>query len=345
MLNASKGAISSSKAASINTGDDTRAKDSTLRLATGPLIALLISWGGGTWLNQVSWTHIDKSKAFSVSLIQGDIPQEDKWALEWRDKTVDIYRKLSQSEWGQDLVLWPEAAIPMFAHEAQDVLASIENDALKGHSAFVTGIPFATWNSARTNVLFYNSIAAMGEGFGLYHKQQLVPIGEYIPFEDWLRGTIPFFNLPMSSFTWGARDQRPLVVKDLNMAPFICYEIAYPSLVQRMSKPADFLATISNDGWFGHSIGPVQHFQMVRMRAKETGRYIVRGTNNGITAFIDEHGKVVSEAPHFTRTVLRGVIYPASGLTPWQRAGVYPFLAFTALVLVLASWRARQRRQ
>lgn len=315
------------------------------RKAYAPLLTLLVIWAAGAGLNQVSWTHINKNKPFTVSLIQGNIPQEDKWALEWRDKTVQIYRDLSAKEWGRDLVLWPEAAVPMFAHEAQDVLTSIENDALKGDSAFVTGIPFATWNKARTGVLFYNSIAAMGDGFGLYFKQQLVPIGEYIPFEAWLRGAIPFFDLPMSSFSWGPANQRPLVVKEYNMAPFICYEIAYPSLVQRMSVPADFLATISNDGWFGHSIGPVQHFQMVRMRAKENGRYIIRATNNGITAFIDEHGQVVSEAPEFTRTVLRGVVYPATGLTPWQRAGVYPFLLISALVL-LAGWRCgRQRRQ
>lgn len=305
------------------------------------LVALL--WGAGAWLQTRSWTSIDREDPVTVSLVQGNIPQESKWALEWRDKTVKIYRDLSASEWGRDLVLWPEAAIPMFAHEASDTLADIENDALKGGSAFVTGIPFATWNRGRTEVLMYNSIAAMGDGFGIYHKQQLVPIGEYIPFEAWLRGAIPFFNLPMSSFSWGPRDQRPLYVKAHSLAPFICYEIAYPSLVQRMSVPADILATISNDGWFGTSIGPDQHFEMVRMRAKETGRYLVRATNNGITAIIDDHGQVVSQAPRFQRTVLRGEIWPARGLTPWQRWGVTPVLVLCALLLGIAL--SLQRRQ
>ncbi len=312
------------------------------RRALAPLLALLLLWGAGAVLAPLSWTHIDKSQPLSVSLVQGNIPQESKWALEWRDKTVKIYRDLTVKEWGRDLVMWPEAAIPMFAHEAKDVLADIENDALKADSAFVTGIPFATWNRERTNVLFYNSIAAMGDGFGLYHKQQLVPIGEYIPFEGLLRGAIPFFDLPMSSFSWGPAEQPPLTVKTHAMAPFICYEIAYPSLVQRLSRQADILATVSNDGWFGRSIGPDQHFEMVRMRSRETGRYMLRATNNGITAILDDHGRVIAEAPRFTRTVLRGEVWPAQGLTPWQRYGVTPVLTLCVLLLLLAWRQGRQ---
>lgn len=309
-----------------------------------PLVTLGVIWIGGGLLNPIAWTQIDRSQAMSISLVQGNIPQESKWALEWRDKTVKIYRDLSAQEWGRDIVLWPEAAIPMFAHEAQDVLADIENDALKQGSAFVTGIPYATWNKARTGVLFYNSIAAMGDGLGLYHKQQLVPIGEYIPFEDWLRGAIPFFDLPMSSFTWGPSKQAPLLVKAQPMAPFICYEIAYPELVQRLSKPAAFLTTISNDGWFGRSIGPDQHFEMVRMRAKETGRYILRGTNNGITAIINDQGKVVSQAPRFVAAVLRGEVYAAQGFTFWQRFGVQPILAICLFLLGLGLLSSRRRK-
>ena len=146
----------------------------------------------------------------------------------------------------------------------------------------------------------------------------------------------------MSSFTWGPSNQPPLLVKTQPMAPFICYEIAYPSLVQRLSKSASILTTISNDGWFGRSIGPDQHFEMVRMRAKETGRYILRGTNNGITAIINDQGKVVSQAPRFVPAVLRGEVYPAQGFTPWQRMGLQPILWVCALLLALGLWRSRR---
>lgn len=307
-----------------------------------PLVLVAALWLGGAALDAQRWTALERSQAIRVSLVQGNIPQESKWALEWRDKTVKIYRELSESEWGRDLVLWPEAAIPMFAHEAQDVLADLDNEGLKRGSAFVTGIPYATWSRDRSHVLYYNSIAAMGDGLGLYHKQQLVPVGEYIPYEDWLRGTIPFFDLPMSSFSWGPADQSPLMVQSHPMAPFICYEIAYPQLVQRLSRQAEFLATVSNDGWFGRSIGPDQHFEMVRMRAKETGRYVVRATNNGITAIIDPQGEVTAMAPRFQRTVLRGEVFPASGLTPWQRFGALPLLVSAALLLAFGWRQGRQ---
>ena len=315
--------------------------------APSAIFALAMTWIVGGLLLPISWTEIDKSKPISVSMVQGNIPQESKWALEWRDKTIEIYNNLSANEWGQDVVLWPEAAIPMFAHEATEELLQLEMEALRSNTAFVTGIPFATWNKTQTEVLYYNSIAALGNGVGIYHKQQLVPIGEYIPFENWLRGTIPFFDLPMSSFTWGPRSQAPLMLGDYAMAPFICYEIAYPSLVQRLSRPADYLVTISNDGWFGRSIGPDQHFQMVRMRARETGRYILRGTNNGITAILDDKGDITALAPRFEATVLRGEVYPATGHTPWQRMGVWPLLSSLAALLVLLTglrWR-QQRRQ
>lgn len=311
------------------------------KAAPAAIIALALTWLVGGLLAPIQWTQINRDAPMSVSLVQGDIPQESKWALEWRDKTTAIYQDLSASEWGRDLVIWPEAAIPQFAHEARDLLTALDYQALKTGSAFVTGIPYATWNTDRTQVLFYNSIMASGDGLGIYHKQQLVPIGEYLPFEGLIRGVMPFFNLPMSSFSWGPATQGPLLVKGRTLAPFICYEIAYPSLVARLSK-VDFLVTVSNDGWFGHSIGPAQHFEMVRMRAKETGRYIVRATNNGVTAIIDPQGKVVERVPSFTRTVLRGEIYPANGLTPWQRTGVWPVLLLS-LLLLLISW-ARARR-
>lgn len=314
--------------------------------APAAILMLGLLWIGGGLLKPVAWTQIDRTKPVSVSLVQGNIPQESKWALEWRDKTVKIFRDMTASEWGRDVVVWPEAAIPMFAHEAQLELMELESEALKHQTAFVTGVPYATWNPSRTGVLFYNSIVALGDGFGIYHKQQLVPMGEYVPFEHLLRGLIPFFNLPMSSFSWGPAEQPPLGVKQYRMAPFICYEIAYPSLVQRLSQDTAFLATISNDGWFGRSIGPAQHLQMVRMRALETGRYILRGTNNGATAIIDEQGRITAAIPSFERRVLRGEVYPASGLTPWQRLGVLPVLLLCGLVLVTAgALRWRQQRQ
>lgn len=302
-------------------------------------------WIGGGLLQPLSWTTVDRDQPITATLVQGNIPQESKWALEWRDKTIERYQRLSEPAWGQDLLVWPEAAIPAFIHEATDTLVALHERGQATKTTFMTGIPQAQWNADRTRILYFNSLVALGRGDGLYHKQQLVPVGEYIPFEDWLRGTIPFFDLPMSSFTWGARDQGLLTAGRHAVAPFICYEIAYPQLVARQSAVADYLLTVSNDGWFGTSIGPDQHFEMVRMRARETGRYILRATNNGITAFIDPHGQVIDTAPRFEEAILSGVVYPARGLTPWQRGGTTAVISgVTLLLLLLVGLGWRQRR-
>lgn len=308
-----------------------------------PALAIAAAlWAAGFGLQQVAWTQAT-GQTLSVSIVQGNIPQESKWQLEWRDKTLAIYDKLSEKEWGRDLVIWPEAAIPMFYHEAIDFLAKTRDKALTSHSAFVTGIPYIDPDEATRSLHFYNSIIALGEGSGIYHKQRLVPFGEYIPLEGFLRGVIPFFDMPMSSFSEGRPDQQPLRVKNLWLGPMICYEIAYPDLVRHIAARSDVLTTISNDGWFGGSIGPHQHFQMVRMRAVETGREVIRSTNNGISAVIKSDGRVQEHAPQFRRLVLRATAEARKGLTPYVVMGNWPVLA-VMLLLLGTGWRCSRRQ-
>jgi apolipoprotein N-acyltransferase len=307
-----------------------------------PAVAVAATlWLAGYGLQHTDWTQ-PTGDSLSVSIVQGNIPQESKWQLEWRDKTLAIYDQLSESEWGRDLVIWPEAAIPMFYHEAVPYLETIQDKSLTAHSAFVTGIPYIDPDEATRSLTFHNSIIAMGEGSGIYHKQRLVPFGEYIPFEGLLRGVIPFFDMPMSSFTEGHADQQPLRVQNLWLGPMICYEIAYPELVRHIAARSDILTTISNDGWFGGSIGPHQHFQMVRMRAMETGREVIRATNNGISAIIKADGQVQDIAPQFQRLVLRATAHARTGLTPYVVMGNWPLLGLLAVLLTLAHRRAKR---
>jgi apolipoprotein N-acyltransferase len=308
-----------------------------------PALAVALAlWLAGLGLQQVEWTR-PTGEDLSVSIVQGNIPQESKWQLEWRDKTVDIYRQLSKTEWGRDLVIWPEAAVPMFYHEALDAMAEMEDNALTGHSAFVTGIPWLRVDEARRQYWIHNAILASGEGHGVYFKQRLVPFGEFVPLEAWLRGAIPFLDMPMTSFTEGPADQAPLTVQKLALGPMICYEIAYPDLVRRIAGASDVLVTISNDGWFGASMGPHQHFQMVRMRALENGREVIRATNNGISAIIDARGRVREHAPQFQRLVLRATVQGYQGTTPFMVLGSLPVLLGCALLLALARRRDAAR--
>jgi apolipoprotein N-acyltransferase len=183
----------------------------------------------------------------------------------------------------------------------------------------------------------------------MYHKQRLVPFGEYVPLEQLIRGWIPFFDLEMSSFLAGAANQAPLKVRQQRgdqeqlflIAPYICYEIAYADLVNASARHADMLITVSNDAWFGDSLGPKQHLALAQMRALETQRYVLRATNTGITALIDERGRVLQRLPYERTATLTGTAQMRQGLTPYMMWGLWPLYGISALILALAWWRRR----
>jgi apolipoprotein N-acyltransferase len=183
----------------------------------------------------------------------------------------------------------------------------------------------------------------MGEG--LYHKQKLVPFGEYIPLEQAIRGLLPFFDLPMSSFKQGDKKQALLKVeKDEKLfliAPFICYEIVYPEFVADMAKNSDLLITISNDAWFGDSLGPKQHMAIAQMRALETQRYLLRSTNTGITALVNHKGEIVKQLPTKQRATLTALAQTRQGSTPFMQFGLWPLFIITILILLLGLYRRK----
>lgn len=292
----------------------------------------LIGWQ----LQTIAWTHLKSQEPIRVSIIQGNIPQEIKWDIDYRDAILNLYRERSEQSPPSDLIIWPEAAIPAFEHEVHDFLKQLDRDMRARKTTLIFGS--AVMDGANTDELvFYNSIRALGLGYGLYHKQRLVPFGEFIPFENQIRGLTAFFDLPMSSFSRGKADQNPLVAGVYTIAPSICYEILFPDLTAQLSRNTDVLLTISNDGWFGHSIGPAQHFEMARMRAIETQRYLIRGTNNGISALIDPHGQVTHIAPSFVETTLSGEVFAMQGNTPFMQWGSWPVLGLAGLIVLAMS--------
>lgn len=295
----------------------------------------LSCWPAGLALQSIDWVQPTDNSELGVAMVQANIPQELKWLPEHYQPTLDLYSNLTKPEIGTSLIIWPEAAIPNYFHRATPFLEPLGEQTAAAGTALITGIPHLSADGEG----YHNSIVAMGTASGVYHKQRLVPFGEYVPLENWLRGLIAFFDLPMSHFSQGPEGQALLRVRDLLVAPFICYEIVYPELVRQQSTQADFLITISNDSWFGESLGPLQHLQMARMRALENGRYLLRGTNNGVSAIINERGHVKSQTPQFETTVLRGKVLSMSGRTPYNRSGNWPALLISALLLMIALWR------
>ncbi len=300
------------------------------------IIVLLGAWGAA----QMQFVEPKPSKPLSVSLIQGNIPQNLKWLTEYQEKTIEIYKGLSKSEWGRDLIVWPESSIPMFQTDVPDLLNEMNENGIKNHTAWVTGIPYWDVEASKNanQPLFYNSLIALGDNsIGLYKKQRLVPFGEYIPLSGLLSWVLPSLqNDPsMSGFSRGANDQNPLLVKGHPLAAAVCYEVAYPSLTRRNAENSDFLVTVSNDAWFTGTNGPWQHLQMVQMRAKENGRWFIRATNTGVTAFINEKGHIVEQAPIDKEYVLRGDLPAMQGETWYTRLSDYPILGFSLFLLIL----------
>ncbi|MDK1023160.1 MAG: apolipoprotein N-acyltransferase [Gammaproteobacteria bacterium] len=294
-------------------------------------------WLAALLLSQQHWVEPVTDGELSVSLVQGNIDQRIKWRREMIEPILDLYWQMSQTEWEQDLIVWPEAAITLFKHRATDFLDKVDSKGKQTNTAVITGIPTIDPETQAHR----NSVVALGMGSGTYQKRRLVPFGEYVPLEQWLRGLITFFNLPMSHNNSGPMEQDPMLVGPWKVSTSICYEVVYPELVRRSVAAPDFLLTISNDTWFGKSIGPIQHMQMARMRALENGRYLIRATNNGVTAIVDEQGHILRSLPQFTRGILRGEVKVMSGTTPFSRWGSLPVLLVCGLGLLLAAVTGR----
>ncbi len=290
----------------------------------------LAPWLLGPLFNTITWVQ-PLNKEVTIGLVQANIAQDEKWQPAKIPGHIKLQEELTEELWGKQVVVWPEAAIPMLYAKAKPIIERLNQRAQQHNSAFFTGIPYRN-----TDGDYHNSIVALGSGSGIYFKRRLVPFGEYVPLENVLRGLIDFFDLPTSHFTPGPAEQSFLLANGLHVAPFICYEVVYPALLRTGNKPLpDFLLTISNDTWFGASIGPLQHLQMARMRALELGRAMIRSTNNGVSALIDADGSITAQTAQFEQQVLTGTIHLYSGKTPYARFGNHALLLFCAACVAL----------
>ncbi|MEM9743944.1 MAG: apolipoprotein N-acyltransferase [Pseudomonadota bacterium] len=312
------------------------------RIRTGFLSFSVVAalYGAGLGFDRISWVELGLPR--SVALVQGNVDQATKWRPENREPIIGRYLELSAPHWGRDLIVWPEASITLLEHQAAPRLQRWSRQGEARGTTLVLGIPSVQPDPrSETGYRFNNMAVALGAGEGRYAKRRLVPFGEYVPLESVLRGLIDFFDLPMSRARPGDRRQRLLDLDGVPASMAICYEIAYPDLIAADVPEAQVLLTISNDAWFGASIGPHQHLQLAQMRAREAGRYVLRSTNSGVTAIIDERGRIVDRLAQFQPGVLTGEFRPATGATPYARYGDLPLLVLVVLAaLAVVSLRA-----
>lgn len=310
-------------------------------LGAGLLLAGL--WGGGLWLKDHPWTR-PAGAPLTVAAMQGNVEQNMKWDPEQLNAQLALYRDMTLAEAPADLYVWPETAVPVLKEYAEGYLAVMGRIASERNAALITGVPLRQ-PDASGRPRYYNALLALGQGGGTYLKQKLVPFGEYVPLQDLLRGLIAFFDLPMSDFARGPADQALPTARGYRIAPYICYEVVYPEFAASLAARSELLLTVSNDAWFGTSIGPLQHLQMAQMRALESGRWMIRATNNGVTALIDPFGRVQTEVPQFQRVVLRGEVVPMQGLTPYLQWRAWPLAAVCTLLLGWTMLNARRQRR
>ncbi|MCW5589198.1 MAG: apolipoprotein N-acyltransferase [Legionellales bacterium] len=278
------------------------------------LLILIIFMGifvSGGLLNRIAWTR-PNSSAISVALVQGNIPQSVKWQASRVFHILNTYFSLSLPYWHDRMIIWPEGAIPLVDTAATEYLNNLRELALKNHSTLLTGIATAIPNSPD----YHNALIAVGTAHGIYFKRHLVPFGEFVPFENYLRPFAGIFNLPMSNFTAGKFHQPLIKLANLNIAAYLCYEIAYPNEVISTFNHADLIVNISDDSWFGKSFAAIQQFQMARFRALEIGRFVIATSNSGVTAIINAKGNVISALPLFQPAVLQSHVYAMKGTTP-----------------------------
>jgi apolipoprotein N-acyltransferase len=320
-------------------------RSASLRLAAlrAPALALLLlPWPLGWALGLIDWTH-PAGPPVTVAVLQGAIPQDQKWQADNVDPTRDLYTNLDQQALGAQLIVWPESALPQLANEVPQYLGQLYSQASARGSDIVMGIIRADDGDN-----YYNSIMTMArnEHVSFYDKHHLVPFAEFFPVPSFIRSWLRLMSLPYSDFTAGAADQPAVAAGGTILSLSICYEDAYGSLNLSALEQARLLVNVTNDAWFGRSWARYQHFQISRMRAMEARRPLVRAANDGISALVGARGEVLGRAPEFQSTVLRGTVQPRAGLPPFARFGNIPvvLLALAGFGL-LAARQIRVRRQ
>ena len=296
----------------------------------------------------VAYESTTTTGSMSVTLLQGNIPQDEKFdsgtgvplALTW-------YADHMQSSHA-DLVLAPETAIPLLPQDLPDgYWDAMRQQVARGQSALLTGIPLGDYTQGYTNSVI--ALSPESAEVWRYDKHHLVPFGEFIPpmFKWFTR----MMNIPLGDFNRGAVGQPSFAWKGQRIAPNICYEDLFgEELGARFIDPAlapTVFANVSNLGWFGNSTAIDQHLQISRMRALEFQRPFIRATNTGATVIMDHQGHVQAALPRLTQGVLQGVVEGRSGITPFawwiSRFGLWPLWLLSLLIVGLA-WRSRTMR-
>jgi apolipoprotein N-acyltransferase len=306
-------------------------------------VALLVAamvWLLGGALERIEWTA-PRGTRVSVALVQGAVPQSMKWQQGQRERTMALYADLTAPYLGANIIVWPEVALPALESDIRGYLDSLRRAAHGRGSDVIMGLLRRDPSSGA----YYNGMVAFGATEQWYYKRRLVPFGEFFPVPAVVREWMRLMNLPYSDFEAGPDAPPPLEAGGEMLAPTICYEDAYASDQLSLVKRSTLLVNVTNDAWFGDSTAPHQHLDISRMRSLETGRPMLRATNDGVTALIAHDGRLLETLPQFVPGVLTGVVEPRTGLTPYVRTGNVPVVLLAVIGVAIGFASGARRRK
>jgi apolipoprotein N-acyltransferase len=328
-------------------------RDDTRRPYMAPLLALTILVGIAAYgAIRLAQTPTQLVEGVKLRIMQPNLTQDEKFNYGARQAVMQRYLALSDKATGPGAMgvrdvthlIWPESAFPFFLAREADALAQIADLLPQGTVLIVGAARPASMMPTPGVVRAYNSIYVIdhdGSILSVYDKLHLVPFGEYLPFQDFLE-SLGLMQLTKVRGGYIPGNVRKLIAVPRAPAflPLVCYEIVFPGdAVPRGERPG-WLVNLTNDGWFGNSTGPYQHFQQARVRAIEEGLPLVRAANTGISAVVDPLGRIVASLPLGTEGVLDAPLPRAIEPTPYVRFGDAP----AALAMLIAFALVLRRR-
>jgi apolipoprotein N-acyltransferase len=320
------------------------------RLVGVALAALLTVYGVFQLRNHPFTPNPTGENSFAALFVEGNIDQNKKWTPALQRKTVEAYIGLTQKALAVNpdekiLIVWPETAMPFFFDTSTQYAPLIRNLAAQNKKALLFGAPGLKKNPGGQDTVFNRAflLGDNGATLGYYDKEHLVPFGEYLP--EWLK--LDFLSALLQGVgTYEAGTQtRPLRYGSLALGMLICYEGIFPELAQgRVDDGANILADISNDNWFGRTPAARQHLYLTALRAVEQNRWLLRGTNSGITAIIDPRGRLTLRGDQFVETTRLGRAEYLQGRSLYHRIAPRLLPATIPACLLLLLYGRRRKR-
>ncbi len=298
--------------------------------------------------NQIDYTY-RQPKPIRVALLQGNIPQNLKFDDAQLLPTYQTYfNQVAKTK--AEIVVLPETAFPQFLqHIDRKLIERFADQAKQNGSALAVGVPAFTedgkdYLNAMINLAHYSP--STPDKIQVYAKNHLVPFGEFKPLPHLTEPLYRQMNMPLADFKRGGIWQEPFDMAGEKVAFNICYEDGFGDELIASAKKATLLANASNMAWYGNSNAMWQQLQQSQARALELGRYMIRATNNGVSAIIDSKGKVIATSAPNTATILEGVAHGVVGQTPYMRLGSswYLFYTMMAAVGLLMFYRPRHEK-